>query len=91
MSELSIRSALAVLVSGNRHGPVTPEARERARGERSHDRNVGRIAPACHQDAADARLVVAPAVTEIDDSPWIFGFAETPRNDSVVLDELPGC
>jgi len=34
---------------------------------------------------------VAPAVTEIDDSPWIFGLAETPRNGSVGLDELPGC
>src|ERR1700730_17048589 len=34
------------------------EARESARAERGHDRDVGRIAAARHQDAADARLVV---------------------------------
>jgi hypothetical protein len=35
------------------------EARERARAERGRDRDVGGVATACHQDAADARLVVA--------------------------------
>ena len=50
------------------------EARERARAERGHDRDVGGIAPARHQDAADARRVVAgvervPAAAEIDFEP----------------------
>ena len=50
------------------------EARERARAERGHDRDVGGVASACHQDAADARLVVAgiervPAAAEIDFEP----------------------
>ena len=50
------------------------EACERARAERRHDRNIGRIAAALHQDAADARLVVAgikrvPAVNEINFEP----------------------
>jgi hypothetical protein len=35
------------------------EARECARAERGHDRDVGGIAPTCHQDTADAGLVVA--------------------------------
>ena len=34
------------------------EARERARAERGHDRNVGGVAPACHQNSAGAQLVV---------------------------------
>ena len=46
------------------------EVRQRARTERGHDRDVGRVAPARHQDAADARHVVAriegvPAPAEI--------------------------
>ena len=50
------------------------EARERARAERGHNRDVGGIAPACHQDAADTRLVVAgiervPAAAEIGFEP----------------------
>jgi hypothetical protein len=50
------------------------EARECAWAERGHDRDVGGIAPACHQDAADARLIVAgiervPAAAEIDFEP----------------------
>jgi hypothetical protein len=41
-----------------------------ARAERGHDRNVGSVAPACHQDSADARLTVTgikcvPAASEI--------------------------
>jgi hypothetical protein len=34
------------------------EARERARAERGHDRNVGGVAPACHQNSTGAQLVV---------------------------------
>ena len=34
------------------------EARERARAERGHDRNVGGVAPAGHQNSAGAQLVV---------------------------------
>ena len=50
------------------------KTRERARAERGHDRNVGGIAPACHQDAADARFVVAriecvPVLAEINFEP----------------------
>src|SRR5271168_428692 len=46
------------------------EAGEGARAERGHDRDVGSVAPACHQDAADARLIVTgiecvPAASEI--------------------------
>ena len=35
-----------------------PKARERARAERGHHRDVGRVATARHQDAPDARHVV---------------------------------
>src|ERR1039458_652527 len=50
------------------------EARERAGAKRSHDRNVSGVAPACHQDATDARLVVAgiecvPSLAEINFEP----------------------
>jgi hypothetical protein len=46
------------------------EAGEVERAERGHGRNVGSVAPACHQDAADARLTVTgiecvPAASEI--------------------------
>jgi hypothetical protein len=44
------------------------EARERARAERGHDRDVGGIAPACHKDATDARHVV----------PWVEGIPAKP-------------
>jgi hypothetical protein len=51
--------------------PVSQDDAEGTRAEGSHDRDVGGIATACHQDAADPRLVVAgiqrvPAVAEID-------------------------
>src|SRR5450755_4658714 len=50
------------------------KARECAWAERGHDRDVGGIATACHQDAADPRLVVAgiervPAAAEVDFEP----------------------
>src|ERR1700692_2417842 len=50
------------------------EARKLAWAERGHDCDVGGIAPARHQDAADTRLVVAgvqrvPAVAEIHFEP----------------------
>src|ERR1700738_2884766 len=50
------------------------EARERARSEGRHDGDVGGIAGARHQDAADPRLVVpcierVPAAAEIDFEP----------------------
>jgi hypothetical protein len=50
------------------------EAGELARAERGDDCNVGGVATACHQDPADAQLVVAgvegvPAASEIDLEP----------------------
>src|ERR1700685_3086601 len=50
------------------------ESGERAWAERGYDRNVGGIAPACHQDAADTRRIVAriervPATAEIGFEP----------------------
>src|ERR1700761_4301433 len=50
------------------------EPGERARAERGYDRNVGGIAPACHQDAADTRRIVTriervPASAEISFEP----------------------
>src|SRR2546421_6935375 len=50
------------------------ECDESARTERGRDRDIGRIAPTCHEDAADAGLVIArieriPLAAEIDFEP----------------------
>src|SRR6202044_3938762 len=50
------------------------ESRECARAERSYDCDVGGVAPSCHQDPSDARVVVAriegvPTIPKIDFEP----------------------
>jgi hypothetical protein len=55
-------------------GTQVPSHPIACRAERGHDRDVGGVAPARHQNGADARLVVAgikrvPAVAEVDFEP----------------------
>ena len=69
--------ALAVEGSGSGRRELLSdhlESRECARAERGHDRDVGGVAPARHQDATDAPLVVTgiervPAATDIGFEP----------------------